>query len=122
MLGRALTSMTREMARVARLTAGMPAIQSGIEPGATEWLDVAHAAGALARTAKGDHAVVLRATQRLAMASYLLSLYDTRQSALERIAAAALDEWEFAGFAARRLGVNPADVLTPLTDAMLRPQ
>lgn len=122
MLSNAIIGMANEMARVATVAVGFPRIPTSLEAGDTEWLDIAHDAGSQARTQSDDHKIVLRAVQHLAMASYLLGLYENRKSSLERIAIASLEEWEFAGYAARRLGVRPRDVLSHLTEAVPMPQ
>jgi hypothetical protein len=122
MLNEAIIGMANEMSRVAMVTASFGRIPRNLEAGDIDWLDIAHDAGNRARTQVDDHKIVLRAVQHLAMASYLLGLYANRKPALERIAIAALEEWEYAGYAARRLGVRPADILSSLTETMPLPQ
>jgi hypothetical protein len=106
-----LADMAHEIGRVASLVAQLPAVPASLLPGDVEWLEIAHAAGSMARTAMGDHKMLLAASQRLAMAAYLTCVYFEQPESMKRVMNNALNEWEYVAFAARRCGHPLRNVL-----------
>lgn len=116
-----LSRMAHDMVRMTRHVAALPDTPTWLRAGDVDWLDVCLAAGTAAReTPDGDVRILLTATQRLATSCYLLGLYRDREAAIQRVTDAAIDEWEFAGFAARRLGLRPQNLLPYLTKELPR--